>query len=81
MIGYAGAPQQGTMTPPPRFGQKVRADFTSRSESPTPSSEASARFGSGAMSGFRTVGSDASAPVSSSMLLAKMRERNPMGQR
>lgn len=60
--GAAGAPRQ--FTPPPRFGQ------------PRPSSSApsSPQFGSGHVSGFKNGG----ARVSSSMLLARMRERKAM---
>ncbi|KAI9497024.1 SNF2 family N-terminal domain-containing protein [Zychaea mexicana] len=82
--GTAGAPRlpgdQGTSTPPPRFGQKVLPRFgTSSGNNPMRETRsASPQFGSGTVSGFKA-GFGAGPPaMASSTLLAQMRERKAL---
>ncbi|KAI8143975.1 SNF2 family N-terminal domain-containing protein [Fennellomyces sp. T-0311] len=77
--GVAGAPrlsnEQGTSTPPPRFGQKVKPRLAAVNNVREVRS-ASPQFGSGLVSGFKEgLGRGG---LSSSSLLAQMRERKAL---
>jgi DNA excision repair protein ERCC-6 len=75
--GAAGAPRQfledRSGTPPPRFGKRSPA-FSTNSAPGSPSTNN--KFGSGIVSGFKTM--NGGGKLSSGTLLARMRERKAM---
>lgn len=78
LTGTAGVPRlPGSPTPPPRFGQKVKGPVSSAGTSPA-TSPARPAFGSGAVSGFKGLQGAEGGAVSSSSLLAQMRERKAL---